>query len=76
MTPISMKGISHEVVPYVVDEVAGELAARPKVISERARGLNLFLDLELLDRGAAQNARKVLQDALSALDEPRAAAPS
>ena len=76
MDPISMKGISREVVPYVIDEVAGEFANRPKVISERARGLNLFLDLEALDRGAVQNTRKVLQDALNALEEPREATSS
>jgi adenylate cyclase len=71
-----MKGISREVVPYVIDEVAGEFANRPKVISERARGLNLFLDLEALDRGAVQNTKKVLQDALNALEEPREATSS
>ena len=76
MDPISMKGISREVIPYVIDEVAGEFANRPKVISERARGLNLFLDLEALDRGAVQNTRKVLQDALNALEEPREATSS
>jgi len=76
MEPISMKGISRQVVPYIVDEVAGELAQRPKVINERARGLNLFLDLELLDRGAVQSTRKVLQDALNALEERREAASS
>jgi adenylate cyclase len=76
MDPISMKGISREVVPYVIDEVAGEFANRPKVISERGKGLNLFLDLEVLDRGAVQNTRKVLQDALNALEEPREATSS
>jgi adenylate cyclase len=76
MDPISMKGISREVVPYMVEEVTGELAKRPKVISERGKGLNLFLDLEVLDRGAVQNTRKVLQDALNALEEPREATSS
>jgi hypothetical protein len=76
MEPISMKGISREVVPYMVEEVTGELAKRPKVISERGKGLNLFLDLEVLDRGAVQNTRKVLQDALNALEEPREATSS
>jgi hypothetical protein len=42
-----------------------------KVISERSKGLNLLLDVEVLDRGAVQNTRKVLQDALNALEEPR-----
>ena len=76
MDPITMKGISREVVPYMVEEVEGELAKRPKVISERTKGLNLFLDLEVLDRGAVQSTRKVLQDALNALGDHREAASS
>ncbi len=76
MDPITMKGISREVVPYMVDDVAGEFAKRPKVISERTKGLNLFLDLEVLDRGAVQSTRKVLQDALNALGDHREATSS
>jgi adenylate cyclase len=73
MDPISMKGISREVVPYVVDEVVSGAPKQPKVISERAKGLNLFLDLDGLDRSAVQNIRKVLQDALNALGDSREA---
>jgi adenylate cyclase len=69
MEPIAMKGISRQVVPYMVDEMQGEPASRPKVISERRRGLNLFLDLEALDRGAVQSTKKALQEALNALQE-------
>jgi adenylate cyclase len=66
---IAMKGISRKIVPYLVDEVVGEHARRPKLISERTKGLNLFLDLEVLDRSAVQDTRKALQEALSALDD-------
>jgi adenylate cyclase len=76
MDPISMKGISRKVVPYIVDEIVGEAPKQPKVISERAKGLNLFLDLDGLDRSAVQNIRKVLQDALNALGDSREATPS
>jgi hypothetical protein len=76
MDPISMKGISRKVVPYVVDEIVGEAPKRPKVISEQTKGLNLFLDLDGLDRSAVQNIRKVLQDALNALGDRREATPS
>jgi hypothetical protein len=76
MDPISMKGISRKVVPYVIDEIVGEAANGPKVISERIKGLNLFLDLEVRDRSAVQNIRKVLQDALNALGDGREAASS
>jgi adenylate cyclase len=69
LDPIAVKGISRKIVPYLVDDVVGEHARRPKLISERTKGLNLFLDLEVLDRSAVQETRKVLQDALSALDD-------
>jgi adenylate cyclase len=69
LDPIAMKGISRKIVPYLVDEVVGEHTRRPKLISERAKGLNLFLDLEVLDRNAVQDTRKALQEALSALDD-------
>lgn len=67
--PISMKGISRKVIPYVVDEVTAEDVNRPKVISERIKGLNLFLDLEVLDQSAVEYTRKALKEAMSALDE-------
>jgi hypothetical protein len=51
MDPISMKGISREVVPYVIDEVAGEFANRPKVISERERS-------ELVSRSRGPRSRR------------------
>src|SRR3979490_2368575 len=76
MDPISMKGIRRKVVPYMGDEVGDEPVKRTKVIREQIRGLNLFLDPGILDRGAVQNARKVLQDALNALEEPREATSS
>jgi adenylate cyclase len=76
MDPISMKGISRKVVPYMVDEVVDEPVKRTKVIREQIRGLNLFLDPGILDRGAVQNARKVLQDALNALADSREATSS
>jgi adenylate cyclase len=76
MDPISMKGISRKVVPYMVDEVVDEPVKRTKIIREQIRGLNLFLDPGILDRGAVQNARKVLQDALNALADSREATSS
>ncbi len=69
LDPISMKGISRDVIPYIVDEVTADASSRPKVISERTKGLNLFLDLEVLDEGAVEYTRQALEEALSALDE-------
>jgi hypothetical protein len=38
------------------------------VISEYATGIDLFLDLEVLDKKALERTRRLLQDAIAALD--------
>jgi len=67
LSPIAMKGISREVVPYAVEGLLGELAQRPQVISEHATGLDLFIDLEALDEKSAERAQQRLAEALLAL---------
>src|SRR5215207_1341349 len=67
LRPISMKGISREVVPYSVEGLLGELAQRPQVISEHAKGLDLFLDLEAMDERSIERAQKRLAEALLAV---------
>jgi class 3 adenylate cyclase len=67
LQPISMKGISREVVPYSVEGLLGELAQRPQVISEHGKGLDLFLDLEAMDERSIERAQKRLTEALLAL---------
>jgi class 3 adenylate cyclase len=69
LPPITMKGISREVAPYAVDGLVQDLKLRPRVISEQAEGLDLFLDLELLDKAAIERTRALLQSALAALEE-------
>lgn len=76
MAPIAMKGISREVVPYSVEGLVGELAQRPHVISEHAKGLELFLDLDVLDETTAKRARGLLEEALAALDGKGKPAPA
>lgn len=67
LPPISMKGISRQVVPYAVDGLLSEFAQRAQVISEHATGVDIFLDLEAMDDETAEAARKRLTEALSAL---------
>ena len=66
--PIAMKGISREVVPYVVEGLVDEMQQRANVISEHATGVDLFLDLEVIDKAAMQRTQKILQDALKSLE--------
>ena len=48
-----MKGISREIVPYAVEGLLEEMQQRPKVISEHANGVDVFLDLEVIDKARA-----------------------
>ena len=67
-TPIVMKGIRREVVPYVVEGLLGELAQRQQVIIEHVTGMDLFLDLDAIKEGEIERAKKRLGEALAALD--------
>ena len=67
LPPIHMKGISREVVPYAVEGLLGELAQRAQVISEHGKGLDLFIDLDVIDDNGVERAKKRLSEALLAL---------
>ena len=69
LPPITMKGISRQVVPYAVDGLVDEVKQRPHVISEQATDVDLFLDLDVIDREAVERTRRLLQNALTALDQ-------
>ena len=69
LPPIRMKGISREVVPYAIEGMLDEMMQRPKVISEHAKGVDLFLDLEVIDPAVAERTRRLLQEALAALEK-------
>jgi adenylate cyclase len=75
--PITMKGIRRQIVPYVVEGLVEEMQQRASVISEHGTGIDFFLDLELLDKGGArERTRRLLQDALAALEvRPRPETP-
>jgi class 3 adenylate cyclase len=66
--PIAMKGIGRKIVPYVVEGLVEDVQQRTSVISEHATGMDLFLDLELLDKSARERTRRLLQQALAALE--------
>jgi len=69
IAPITMKGISREVVPYAVEGLVEELQQRAHVISKHATGVDFILDLEVLDKSAAERIRRLLQEALAALEQ-------
>jgi adenylate cyclase len=73
LAPIQMKGISRPVVPYTVEGLLGELAQRTRVISEHETGVDLFVDLDVIDRETAARTIRTLQEVLDALDAKRVA---
>ena len=68
---ITMKGISHPVVPYAVEGLLGELSQRARVISEHQTGIDLFVDLDVIDRDVAARTLRLLNEALNAIDAKR-----
>ncbi len=69
--PITMKGISREVIPYAVESELDSSAGLPPVINARVAGLDVFLDLEAMDEKARERARGVLESALAAIAAAR-----
>ncbi len=68
LAPISLKGISREVIPYVVEGIHDEATdAAPGVINEYAEGARIFLDLERLTEVERDRLQAVLTDAVEAL---------
>jgi adenylate cyclase len=68
LPPITMKGISREVVPYAVDGIV-QAEGKPEIVSEHLAGLDLFLDPDLVETGGAEKARSALRRALSMLEQ-------
>jgi len=71
LAPITMKGISREVIPYSVDNVIDENARAGDVMVERIKGLDFYLDASSLDAQGIDRIRSVLNDALAKLDGRR-----
>jgi adenylate cyclase len=67
LPPITMKGISREVIPYSVDSVL-DASARGEVIVERMKGLDFYLDPSIVDAQGADRIRSILGDAMATLD--------
>jgi len=76
LSPITMKGISREVIPYAISGVLGSAGQTIQVFSEHQAGLDFYLNANMIDADAATRIRKVLQDALAALDHAAPAGPT
>jgi class 3 adenylate cyclase len=71
LSPIAMKGISREVIPYTISGVLGSAGKAVQVFSEHQTGLDFYLNANMIDANDATRIRQVLEDALKALDKDR-----
>jgi adenylate cyclase len=69
--PITMKGISREVVPYAVTGVVDSAGNRFRIFNEHQTGLDFYLDPSLVDSKRAEHIRTLLQNALKTLEKAR-----
>jgi adenylate cyclase len=68
LPPITMKGISREVVPYVVEGMLDARGEAVEIFSEHMTGLDFYLDPATVDAHASERIRGVLRKALDALE--------
>ena len=69
LPPITMKGISRDVVPYAVEGMVDALGQKVEIFSEHMTGLDFYLDPTMVNVGSAQRIRTLLQKAITALEK-------
>jgi class 3 adenylate cyclase len=69
LSPIVMKGVTREVVPYVVKGLLDASGAQIEIFSAHMTGLDFYLDPSMLNPSNAANIRAILQSALKALEK-------
>ena len=71
LPPITLQGISREVMPYAVEDVLGTGAGRSDAIVRRVGpGVNIYLDPDLVDGGSRDDVADTLQAALERIRGP------
>ena len=68
LAPLTMKGISREIVPYLVEGYLDVAAEKSPVFSAHMKGVDFYLDPNAVDAAAGAHMREVLKDALAALE--------
>ena len=68
LPPITMKGITREVIPYSVRGIFDNSGRNVEIFSEHTAGIDFYLDPRMVDSAQAERVRTVLQNALSALE--------
>ena len=68
LPPITMKGISREIVPYTVKGLIDAAGQSVETFREHATGLDFYLDPRMVDAANTDRVKQVLRDALDALE--------
>ncbi len=69
LPPITMKGISRQVVPYAVEGMLDAAGQKIGIFSEHLTGLDFYLDPSMVQSGSAERIRALLQEAIAALEK-------
>jgi hypothetical protein len=69
LAPITMKGISREVVPYAVEGMLDAMGQKVEIFSEHTTGLDFYLDPAMVNVGSVERIRALLQNAIAALEK-------
>jgi class 3 adenylate cyclase len=69
LPPITMKGISRDVIPYAVEGMLDASGAKVQIFSEHMTGLDFYLDPVMIDKGQSKHVREVLRNAIATLEE-------
>ncbi len=67
LPPITMKGISREIIPYVVEGLLDAAGKASAIFSEHMTGVDFYLDPTMIDARETERIRSVLQQALNTL---------
>jgi class 3 adenylate cyclase len=71
LPPITMKGISREVIPYAVDNLIGQDTGKRDILVERMTGMDFYLNPDVINPSEAERIRAILNEAITALDNKR-----
>jgi class 3 adenylate cyclase len=68
LAPITMKGISREVIPYAVERLLDSEEAHSRVLSEETAGVSLYLDPAAINANEVDRIKDLLGRAIAALE--------
>jgi class 3 adenylate cyclase len=71
LAPITMRGISREIIPYSVKGIFDASGQNVEIFSEHAAGIDFYLDPRMIDAAHAERIRQLLRNALKTLERTR-----